>query len=227
MTEPTTELISFDYEGQRVAFDPMARMWSLTEMYQAVEAPSNKDPYKWLRQQQTQELLTALTERETRRSNPSISVLIETREGRNGGTWAHWQIAAAYAHYLRPDFYLQWNEWAMERVTGRGQLDSSRLAAVEARLAALEGKRQRVQTTPPLDAGVRVVLRWIERHHVQTFTRREVWQCVRRSFAAIDDIQPPLERLVHMGCLRLVPTPCSGRGRKPTQGYEVLPQNEQ
>ena len=153
MTEPTTELISFDYEGQRVAFDPMARMWSLTEMHQAAGGEPSKAPRFWLRQEQAQGLIEALAAR----SNVSqdhiwddADGLVQTRRGNQGGTWAHWQIAAAYAHYLRPDFYLQWNEWAMERVTGRGQLDSSRLAAVEARLAALEGKRQRVQTTPAL-----------------------------------------------------------------------------
>ena len=103
MTEPTTELISFDYEGQRVAFDPMARMWSLTEMHRAAGGVSHKRPSEWLQQAQTRELLTALAEKEKLAAIPASFVV--TREGRNGGTWAHWQIAAAYAHYLRPDFY--------------------------------------------------------------------------------------------------------------------------
>ncbi len=73
------------------------------------------------------------------------------REGRNGGTWAHWQIAAAYAHYLRPDFYLQWNEWAMERAqqiaTGAGAAPLARVAALEARVAVLEAAPRR--SVPP------------------------------------------------------------------------------
>jgi hypothetical protein len=119
------ELILHSYQGREIAFDPSVRMWNLNAMYEAACAPKNKDPRQWMRGTQAGELIAALEARETVGNSHSISVLIETREGRNGGTWAHWQIAAAYAHYLNPEFYLQWNEWALaySRQAQRALLD--------------------------------------------------------------------------------------------------------
>ena len=136
----TTAMITFKYQGNGVVFDSTEKMWNLTEMHRAVGSPKNKAPYEWLRQQQAQEYITALAEQETTGLNRSF---VETREGRNGGTWAHWQIAAAYAHYLDARFYLQWNEWAMERAQqiadGDGAAPLARVVALEERVAVLEG----------------------------------------------------------------------------------------
>ena len=143
----TTDMITFEYEGSQVAFDPAAKMWNLNAMHQASGSPKNKEPRQWLRGAQACELITALAARETVGNSHSISVLFETREGRNGCTWAHWQIAAAYAHYLRPDFYLQWNEWAMERAQqiadGEDAAPLARVAALEERVAVLERAQRR------------------------------------------------------------------------------------
>ena len=142
-------MITFEYAGSHVVFDPAAKMWNLTEMHQASGSPRQKGPSFWLNGQQAKDLIAALEVRETT-GNPCS--FVETREGRSGGTWAHWQIAAAYAHYLRPDFYLQWNEWAMERAqqiaTGDGAAPLARVAALEARVAALEGPRRAIGVAP-------------------------------------------------------------------------------
>lgn len=132
------ELTIFQYEGKEVILDPSAQMWNLNAMHQAAGGLSHKRPAEWMTRDQTQELLAALA-RKLPLQGGSISVLVETREGRNGGTWAHWQIAAAYAHYLKPEFYLQWNEWAMERVTGKGSTSDleTRMAAIEEKLTAM------------------------------------------------------------------------------------------
>ncbi|MEI6181348.1 MAG: KilA-N domain-containing protein [Chloroflexales bacterium] len=130
----TSAMITFEYQGNGVAFDPDARMWNLNAMHQASGSEPSKAPRFWVRQQQTQELLAALFADETVSQAHSF---IETREGRNGGTWAHWQIAAAYAHYLDARFYLQWNRWAMERAQ---QVATGTDAAPLARVAALEGR---------------------------------------------------------------------------------------
>ena len=139
-------MITFEYAGSHVVFDPAAKMWNLTEMHQASGSPRQKGPSFWLNGQQAKDLIAALEVRETT-GNPCS--FVETREGRSGGTWAHWQIAAAYAHYLRPDFYLQWNEWAMERAqqiaTGDGAAPLARVAALEARVAALEAAQRGAQ----------------------------------------------------------------------------------
>lgn len=156
-----SDLVTFRTVGEAVRFDPAAKMWSLTEMHQAAGSNPSKEPSRWLRGSQAQELIAALSEQETRRISPSLAgaesqettgnsrSFVETREGRSGGTWAHWQIAAAYAHYLDPRFYLQWNEWAMAYRTQQTEAAT----ALEARVAALEARRR------PRPEGARLVLR--------------------------------------------------------------------
>ena len=136
-----TELVVFEYEGEEVRFDPAAQMWNLNVMHRAAGSERSKEPSRWLNQAQTQDLLAALTEAETTCLNGSISVLVETREGRNGGTWALPVLALAYAHYLLPKFYIACNRWMLERVTGQ-QISGapSGRAKVEARLNALEAE---------------------------------------------------------------------------------------
>jgi hypothetical protein len=136
------ELILHSYQGREIAFDPSAKMWNLNAMHQAAGSERSKEPSRWLTQVQTQEFLKALTEEETTLDNGSISVLIETREGRSGGTWAHWQIAAAYAHYLNPRFYIQWNRWAMAYSQSQQQtsVSASQLATIITRIDTLEAE---------------------------------------------------------------------------------------
>jgi hypothetical protein len=44
---------------------------------------------------------------------------LETEPGRNGGTWAHWQIALAYAKYLSPEFHMWCNTVVRAHMEGR------------------------------------------------------------------------------------------------------------
>ena len=148
-------MITFEYAGSHVVFDPAAKMWNLTEMHQAAGSEPSKAPRYWLRQEQARGLIETLAARSNVMQDhiwDDENGLVQTRWGNNGGTWAHWQIAAAYAHYLRPDFYLQWNEWAMERAqqiaTGDGAAPLARVAALEARVAALEGPRRAIGVAP-------------------------------------------------------------------------------
>ena len=222
----SNELITFDYQGQSVAFDPTARMWSLTEMHQASGSPKNKEPGQWLRGAQACELMTALDARETMGNSHSISVLVETREGRNGGTWAHWQIAAAYAHYLRPDFYLQWNEWAMERVTGQGQgVDVARFTALEARVAALEGTRGRQARVAALE-GTRGRQARQERTPVLHLATIEVLEALKAcgGSAHLSDLRKALP-FVKRGALKVRLGRMRNRGllTQPSIGHYALP----
>lgn len=104
------EITVFNYQGAAVAFDPAARMWNLNAMHQAAGGEERKAPAKWLRNQQTQELISALAEEET---TPNLSSFIEAREGRSGGTWACPELALAYAHWLDARFYLACNRWML------------------------------------------------------------------------------------------------------------------
>lgn len=141
-----SELIVFEYQGEQVAYDPADQMWNLTAMHQAAGGDPAKAPAQWSRLPQSKEFMAALAEELTVGKSHSLVV---TREGRNGGTWAHWQIAAAYAHYLNPKFYLQWNRWAMERkqqIDGAAPVASSaEIADLARRVTALEQQRDERQ----------------------------------------------------------------------------------
>jgi hypothetical protein len=154
----STELVIFEYQGEEVLFDPTAQMWSLNAMHRAAGGERSKEPSRWLNQAQTQELLAALTEEETTRLNGSISVLVETREGRNGGTWAVPVLSLAYAHYLKPQFYIACNRWMLRQLDDQGS-DSARLAVIaddiaqlKLRVAALETQKAHQRPTQRLEA---------------------------------------------------------------------------
>lgn len=115
------KLTIFKYQDSEVTFDPSARMWSLNAMHLATGANRHKAPAEWLRQVQTQELIAALsTELDTGDARIG-SVYVETRRGGSdgGGTWACPELALAYAHYLRPDFYIACNRWMLGQTAPR------------------------------------------------------------------------------------------------------------
>lgn len=160
-----TELVVLRYDDQEVTFDPTVKMWNLTAMYKACGSQINKEPWRWAELDQTKELIAALEERLNPSSNLDVDEVWDssnlpsdevwrTRRGNMGGTWAHWQIAAAYAHYLNPDFYLQWNEWALERyqqLSGPAStVDVAALADIRERLAALEGAQAARHAAPTI-----------------------------------------------------------------------------
>lgn len=224
-----TELVVFDYQGAAVAFDPSVRMWSLTAMHQASGGVSHKRPSEWLRQAQTRELLGALDEEEKLAGIPAS--LVETREGRNGGTWAHWQIAAAYAHYLDPRFYLQWNRWAMERVTGQ-VAPSADLAALEARVAALEGKRGRsarqlVVRAPkraPLDTDRILAMLGAAGGEA---SQMELYAALRLENITFDELITTVGRMKRAGLLTVVHKLSGPAGRTHTTTYTLTAQGHE
>lgn len=248
------DLVVFEFEGREVAFDPAARMWNLTAMHRAVGASKHKAPAEWLRQQQTQEFMTALAERETT-GNPDevegsetmlnshsltgaddvktmgidrslvgaegweaighLGRFVTAREGRSGGTWAHWQIAAAYAHYLDPHFYLQWNEWAMDRMTGRSAVISS----LEARVTALEAAVQSRQPPTlavadpdsPLHPQAQAIIAALIAVGGGPLSTAEIRGALLRagvSYTQADQVKTRLNRMAHRGQIERVARGC-------------------
>jgi len=146
-----TDLVLFEYDGSEVIFDSSAEHWNLNAMHRAVGGAPNKAPAQWLRNQHVQDLIAALAERENCANSHS---LLAARSGRTGGTWAHWQIAAAYAHYLSPRFYLQWNEWAMAYRRGGAPANhqEARLVALEQQTSELLRRLAALEAPPALPA---------------------------------------------------------------------------
>jgi hypothetical protein len=83
---------------------------NLTEMWVANGRSENQRPAQWLRLPSTRNFLQRL---ESAVGLSHNSLLVTERghsEGRDNSTWAHWQLALVYAHYLSPDFYIWCNE---------------------------------------------------------------------------------------------------------------------
>lgn len=126
-----------DYGGARVRLKGDAL--NLTDMWRAAGADTQKQPAKWQALQQAADFMAYIAE--TLGKNESL--LVWSKEGRGGGTWAHWQIGMAYAKYLSPAFHAWCNSIIrahMER-RGIGNFQSQvieRLDRIEYRVDTLE-----------------------------------------------------------------------------------------
>lgn len=88
-------------------------MLSLTDMWKAAGADPSKRPVEWLRSKGARSFIEVLSEMVGK------SHLFDIGTGRNARTFAHWQIALAYAKYLSPDFHMWCNEVVRERMEGK------------------------------------------------------------------------------------------------------------
>lgn len=94
---------TFIYEGSPVTFQiGEATMVNATEMAK----PFGKRPAKWLELPSTKNFLSAL---QTIRKSDS---LIQTIEGKSGGTWMHEDVALEFARWLSPQFAI----WCNDRI---------------------------------------------------------------------------------------------------------------
>jgi len=73
------------------------------------------------------------------------------------------------------------------------------------------------------DDDAHYVLRWIERHGLQEFTKRDAQQHGKSRFHRADDIDPALEELSRRGYIRLRLSERTGPGRPTSPTFEVNP----
>ncbi len=78
------------------------KLVNLTDFWKAGSGDRAKQPAQWLKTDAAQAFIAELAKAE------DIQLLKITR-GRFGGTFAHWQIALAYAKYLSPEFHILCN----------------------------------------------------------------------------------------------------------------------
>lgn len=100
---------------------------SLTDMWRAAGCPENREPFNWSRFEGARfiEVIAQL-------HNLSEAQVLEAKKGRNGGTWAHWQIGIAYAQYLSPEFHAWCNSVVRERMEGRQPVEAAQVAKASA-----------------------------------------------------------------------------------------------
>lgn len=108
--------VAFTYNDHVVEFDDR-RLVDVTQMWRAAGSPPNKEFKDWRRYvgaSFVQDLANSL-----RVGKSHLIRSVSKRGDKGGGTWAHWQIALAYAKYLSNDFHRFVNEafreWVEER----------------------------------------------------------------------------------------------------------------
>ena len=143
------------YEG--TAIRQRGLMLNLTDMWRAAGSPAYRRPALWLDMEETKRFRLYARRRwsDVRdiTSGPNITVgdispaepdgLVATARGHKGGTWAHWQLALAYARYLSPAFHAWCNAVvrnAMERFGGPPQGQDTLMRYVERQFDQLHRK---------------------------------------------------------------------------------------
>lgn len=129
--------ITTEFNGVSISFQGKD-MINLTDLWKASGADANKATKYWRRNEGTS-FIKALAEV----LNVIENHLIKTTRGKNGGTWAHWQIALAYAKYLSPQLHMHVNQVFKERLE---EESNPELAYSRGRERALKGWRKEGKT---------------------------------------------------------------------------------
>lgn len=115
------------YEGQTIGDREEAL--SLTDMWKAAGSPANQDPAQWLRSAQGEAFIDAVSVNMGISHNDLVQAV---RGGKRPGTWAHWQIAFAYAKYLSPDFHMWCNQVVRSHMEARHTTPATAFADLKA-----------------------------------------------------------------------------------------------
>ena len=91
--------------GTAIRFTNDDKLVNLTDLWKAGGAGEMRRPSRWLEQDQAKDFVSNFR----RLNNVAQNDIIHTTRGRFGGTFAHWQIALAYAKYLSPEFHILCN----------------------------------------------------------------------------------------------------------------------
>jgi hypothetical protein len=108
----------------------------LTDMWRAAGADDSKRPVDWARLPATIEFVEYIAEN----LKVGKSHLFQIERGRDGGTWAHWQVGIAYAKYLSPEF----QAWCNEVVRAHMERRHPSALSTQIELKMLEALERRV-----------------------------------------------------------------------------------
>ncbi len=106
---------------------------NLTDMWRASGADPSKRPAEWARYEGA-----PFVEFIADSLNMGQAHIIEAERGRDGGTWAHWQVGLAYAKYLSPAFHAWCNEVVRDHMEGQLAPNLRPIAVVDATVVAAE-----------------------------------------------------------------------------------------
>lgn len=124
MTKPYIAKSDLVYNGSLI--HEKADRLSLTDMWRASGSVENQRPNDWLNQTGTQAFIEYLSENLNASKNGN-EIIQTVRGGKTPGTWAHWQIALAYAKYPSPEFHMWCNQVVRAHMEGRAVTTTSNL----------------------------------------------------------------------------------------------------
>ncbi|GEM17968.1 KilA-N domain-containing protein [Gluconobacter oxydans] len=115
----------------------LAEMICLTDMWKAAGEPSGRAPSDWRDLTATQTFVDFLTDSGI--AGISGNEIFRTiRGGKKPGTWAHWQIAFAYAKYLSPEFHVWVNQAAREKMLAISGLTADEIRRQSCKLSVTD-----------------------------------------------------------------------------------------
>lgn len=103
---------------------------SLTDMWEASGSIGARKPSEWLRSAEAKHFISFLAETKgiSEVGKSHFGLVVTNKGGTNKGqTWAHWQIALAYAKYLSPEFHMWCNQVVRAHMEGRAVATASNL----------------------------------------------------------------------------------------------------
>lgn len=98
-----------------------AEMLCLTDMWRAADCPENKRPAEWARHDGRQ-FIEFITES----LNVGTAHIWKAGRGKDGRTFAHWQIGFAYAKYLSHEFHAWCNDVVRGHMVALSKRDETR-----------------------------------------------------------------------------------------------------
>lgn len=108
---------------------------SLTDMWEAAGSVVARKPSEWLRSAEAKHFISflAVTKGISEVGKSHFGLVVTHKGGINKGqTWAHWQIALAYAKYLSPEFHMWCNQVVRAHMEGRAAATASNLTKYDA-----------------------------------------------------------------------------------------------
>jgi hypothetical protein len=106
--------VAFEFGGVAVTRNA-DKMVNLTQMWEAAGKPANQSPAEWKVTASARKFINHIRLAYDSTNNG----VIRSDRGKGKSTWAHWQVALAYAKYLSPEFHAYVNvafrEWIDEK----------------------------------------------------------------------------------------------------------------
>ena len=105
-----------EYNGQTIH---VAEEMNLTEMHKASGKSAAYKPYQWMHYEGKNFIA------DRAQKGGATTLLIRSVKGRNGGTFAHWQIGMEYARYLSPELAAVCNQIVKDFVDAKPEIAQS------------------------------------------------------------------------------------------------------